>query len=61
MRNRRIAGFILPLFVVAAGALLLGNTLGVLPWRIWSEVGRLWPILIIVVGLTALLRNLRPS
>jgi hypothetical protein len=60
MMHRRLAGFVLPLLVVAAGALLLGNTLGVLPWRIWSEVGRLWPILVIVIGLTALLRNLRP-
>jgi hypothetical protein len=59
MTHRKLAGVVLPLLVVAAGALLLGNTLGLLPWHIWSHVGRLWPILVVVVGLTALLRNVQ--
>jgi hypothetical protein len=59
MMHRRLAGLVLPLLIVAAGILLLCNTLDALPWRIWSEIGRLWPVLVVVVGLTALLRNLK--
>jgi len=59
MTRRPAAGFVIPLVLVAAGVLLLLNTLGVLPWESWSEVGRFWPVLVIAVGLSILWRNLR--
>jgi hypothetical protein len=46
-----------PLVVIAAGVLLLLNTLGVVPWDIWNDVGRWWPALIILLGLGVLIQN----
>ncbi len=49
-RTRR--GF--PLFAVlliALGVVLLLQTTGVLPWHVWDDVWRWWPVLIIVLGI----------
>ncbi len=49
-RTRR--GF--PLFAVlliALGVVLLLQTTGVLPWQLWADVWRWWPVLIIVLGI----------
>ena len=43
----------LPLFpfvLIALGVFLLLQTTGVLPWGAWSSIWRLWPVLIIVLG-----------
>jgi hypothetical protein len=46
-----------PLVVMAAGVLLLLNTLDVVTWDIWNDVGRWWPTLIILLGLGVLIQN----
>jgi hypothetical protein len=46
-----------PLVVMAAGVLLLLNTLDVVAWDIWNDVGRWWPTLIILLGLGVLIQN----
>ncbi len=46
-----ITGFLL----LFAGVVLLLNSLGVLPWTIWSEMLKFWPILVILLGLKILL------
>ena len=46
-----------PLVVMAAGVLLLLNTLDVVTWDIWNDVGRWWPALIILLGLGVLIQN----
>ncbi len=56
--RRPFIGVIAPLAVAAAGVLLLLNTLGVVAWDIWNDVGRWWPALIILLGLGVLVRNL---
>lgn len=38
------------LTVIAVGAVLLGNTLGYLPWSVWWNVLSLWPLLIVAAG-----------
>ena len=48
-----ITGFLL----VFSGIILLLNSLGVLPWSIWSEILNFWPVLVILVGLKLLLGN----
>lgn len=48
----RIAG----LALIAAGALLLPFTLGLVPWEI---AGRLWPVVLIAVGLWIVFRPRR--
>ena len=43
-------GFALPVLVIAAGVLLLLNTLDVVGWSVWRWVARLWPVLLIAGG-----------
>lgn len=57
--SRPIAPLLVPLILVGAGVLLLLNTLGVIPWASWSEIGRYWPVLVIAVGLSILWKNIR--
>lgn len=39
------------LTVIAIGFLLLGNTLGYLPWTIWWSIVSLWPLLLVAAGI----------
>lgn len=43
-------GFAWGFFLILAGLLFLFNTLNILPWSVWNIVGRLWPIIIILIG-----------
>jgi len=61
MSERRRGSILLPIVIVAAGAILLLNTLGVVKWSFWPQLGRLWPILVIVAGLSLFCRNWRRS
>lgn len=45
------------LMTVGIGSLLLANTTGMLPWSVWWEVLRLWPVLLISAGLGILGRS----
>lgn len=42
------------LTVVAVGLILLGNTVGVLPWSVWWTILALWPLLIVSLGVDIL-------
>ncbi len=59
MRIGRIGGILLPLIIVAAGVVLLLNTTGVLSWSAWSELGRLWPIAVILFGVSLVWQRFR--
>ncbi len=50
-------GLLWPLILIVTGLVLLGNTLGLLPWSIWGILGQLWPVLLILLGLEVLLGN----
>ncbi len=39
------------LTLVAVGLILLGNTLGVIPWGVWWNILSLWPILLVAAGI----------
>lgn len=52
MRTR--GSIVLPLLLILAGVILLLNNLGHLPWTVWATIGRLWPILLIALGLDIL-------
>ncbi len=41
--------------VLFAGVLLLLQTLNILPWGLWRDIWRFWPVVIIVLGLNILL------
>jgi len=48
-----------PVVIIAVGIVFLLNTTGVLNWSVWGEIGRLWPIAVILLGLSLLLQHLR--
>jgi len=43
------------IFLVFTGTIFLLQTLNVLPWSLWGNLWRFWPVLIIIAGLTVLL------
>ena len=47
------------LFGVAVGLVLLGQMLGVLRWDVWLTILRLWPLLLVALGLEVLGKGLR--
>ena len=51
MYTRSILG---PLLLIAVGLLFLFNTLGVLPWSLWDTIWRLWPVVLILIGVDIL-------
>jgi len=59
MSARRLSGIVLPLIIVAAGVVLLLNTTGVLSWSAWGELGRLWPIAVILFGVSLVWQRFR--
>lgn len=44
--------------LIAVGAILLGNTLGYLPWSVWWNVFSLWPLLLVAAGIDIVGRGL---
>ncbi|MFH0941976.1 MAG: DUF5668 domain-containing protein [Chloroflexota bacterium] len=42
------------------GAVFLLQTFNVLPWRLWETLWRFWPVLLIIAGLSVLLRGNHP-
>ncbi len=43
--------------LIALGVVFLLNTMGLFPWRLWSQVWRLWPLILVVIGLKKILEN----
>ena len=59
MNPRRLTELLLPLLVLGAGIVLLLNTLEVVSWAVWEDIARFWPVLLIAIGLSAILRGMR--
>lgn len=38
------------LILIFAGVLFLANNLGIIPWFIWTEIWRFWPVFLILLG-----------
>jgi len=53
--RRRRGGLVGPLILIALGAVLLLNNLGVLEWSVWEVILRLWPVILIATGLELIL------
>lgn len=50
----RQGSFVFPLLLIAAGVILLLTNLGYLPRPVWSSLLRLWPVVLIALGLDLL-------
>lgn len=49
--NGRRRSLVWPLILISIGVLFLLNNLGVVDWNIWSILWRMWPVLIVAIGL----------
>jgi hypothetical protein len=43
-----------PVILIGVGIVFLLNNLGVLPWDVWGNIWRFWPVILVVVGLEVL-------
>jgi hypothetical protein len=49
-----------PILLIGAGALFLLNNLGIVDWGIWNDLWRLWPLILIAIGLDLLIGRRNP-
>jgi hypothetical protein len=54
-RRRRPLSLFWPIVFIGAGVMLLLSNLGYLPWESWGVLWRLWPLLIIALGIDLLI------
>ncbi len=54
-RRRRPPSVFWPIVLIGAGIMLLLSSLGYVPWRSWGVIWRLWPLLIIALGIDVLI------
>ena len=54
-RRRRPPSLFWPIMFIGAGVMLLLSNLGYLPWESWGVLWRLWPLLVIALGVDLLI------
>lgn len=59
-QRRRGPSVVGPLILIALGVVFLLNTLEVLPWDVWESLWRLWPLVLVLIGLELLLGRGNP-
>src|SRR5215210_2097893 len=50
-----------PVLLILAGSVFLLNNLGILPWNVWGDVWRLWPLIPIAIGLDIIVGRRSPA
>lgn len=53
-RTRQV-GIVGPLILIFLGIIFLTNTLGYLGWSIWGDIWKLWPVILILIGIDLIL------
>lgn len=56
-KQRRSVSLVGPLILIGLGVVVLLNSLGLLAWSVWEVIFRLWPVLLIAVGLEIILNR----
>lgn len=54
-KGGRPTRLVFPLLLIVVGILFLLNNLGIVPWSVWIALARLWPVLLILLGIDLLL------
>jgi hypothetical protein len=49
-----------PILLIGAGVLFLLNNLGIVDWGVWNDLWRLWPLILIAIGLDLLIGRRNP-
>ena len=55
----RVSSLRTGLIFIGTGIILLGNTLGYIDWFVWGDLLRLWPALLIAIGIELIFRRSR--
>ena len=55
--NKKFGNLLFPLILISAGVVFLLQNLGLLAGNVWNMLFRLWPLLVILLGLNDLIRN----
>lgn len=50
-QKTRRGGLVWPVILIGAGVVFLLNNLGILSWDIWETLFKMWPVLLIAIGL----------
>jgi hypothetical protein len=58
-RVEKRTDYVLAIFLIFLGSVLLLNTTGVIEWNIWSVLWRFWPLLIVFAGLSLIFEGSR--
>ncbi len=53
-RRHYRGGFVWPIILIGAGIVFLLNNLGLVSWDVWQTLWRLWPLVLIAIGLDLL-------
>jgi hypothetical protein len=51
---RRRGSIVWPVLLIAVGSIFLLQNLGILPWDAWRQIWRLWPLVLVLVGVELL-------
>ncbi len=57
-QKRRRVSLVGPVILIGLGVVFLLNNMGLLAWSVWEVIFRLWPILLIALGLEIILSRL---
>jgi len=49
--RRRRGSVLFPILLIGLGVTLLTQSRGLVPWEIWAQLWRLWPVVLILIGL----------
>jgi hypothetical protein len=50
-RNYRGRSIVWPLILISVGAVFLLSNLGIISWDVWDTLWRMWPILLVAIGI----------
>ncbi|MBD3168538.1 MAG: hypothetical protein GF307_03575 [candidate division Zixibacteria bacterium] len=53
----RVSSLRTGLILIGTGLILLGNTLGYIDWFVWGDLFKLWPALLIAIGIELIFRK----
>lgn len=50
-RHHHSHSYLGPVIIIAVGILFLFSNFGIVPWTLWAQIWRLWPIILILIGI----------
>jgi uncharacterized membrane protein YadS len=59
--SKKPTNILWPLFIILLGFIFLLNNFDIIPWSIWNQLSRFWPVLMIFTGLEMLIGQSRFS